>query len=626
MVILKVIEVYPKTEPRYDVADWFGMKPFISPRIEQKQIIPLILEELANGTKNIIVESPTGSGKSAISYFIPQISGKPSYVLTHLKGLQDQYAEELPIMKVVKGRSNYKCNLNVPANCEDIEVLEKAIEDFKATGVIHSDNCTSDNAPCTKVKNFNCSFKFSIEELHDSDSSFSDNSSNFCGYFSDLAVATKSHFFLTNMNYLASAFPTGNLLQRDLLIVDEAHNLESALMSHYSLDFTLSDLEMFFGVPTRKECKGDNHKTERRNRMLEAWSPKSNSLGFPNIPSIKTNTDNRVWSMSAKVFQMYFQNLSKTLSFRIANEKISENDIQEANILLKKIMLLTEKMNDWENWVWTKNDELNPSRIKFKPLSVKTYAEDVIHSAGNQRVFISATIGDADVFRDELGLDSDSTTFIRINYSSFPIENRPIYTHIVGGNLSYNSKSEMDYFQTAKAIKKIAWRYKGKKGLILPYTKANQEEIIDAINTHFPIVARRIRTHSDEPKQREEDFKSFNSMDSDDILISTYANQGYDGKDVSFCIIVKVPFASLGDIQVKKRTEMNPKWYKSQTANLLTQMCGRVVRSKEDVGDTYIIDPQFLSFFDNKRGGTSLATEMPKYVVESIENYRGCAE
>ncbi len=78
-------------------------------------------------------------------------------------------------------------------------------------------------------------------------------------YFSDLAVATKSHFFLTNMNYLASAYPTGNLLQRDLLIVDEAHNLESALMSHYSLDFTLSDLEMFFGVPTRKACNGDNH-------------------------------------------------------------------------------------------------------------------------------------------------------------------------------------------------------------------------------------------------------------------------------------------------------------------------------------------------------------------------------
>ena len=73
---MKVIEVYPKTEPRYDVADWFGMKPFISPRIEQKQIIPLILEELAKGTKNIIVESPTGSGKSAISYFIPQISGE----------------------------------------------------------------------------------------------------------------------------------------------------------------------------------------------------------------------------------------------------------------------------------------------------------------------------------------------------------------------------------------------------------------------------------------------------------------------------------------------------------------------------------------------------------------------
>ena len=61
-------------------------------------------------------------------------------------------------------------------------------------------------------------------------------------------------------------------------------------------------------------------------------------------------------------------------------------------------------------------------------------------------------------------------------------------------------------------------------------------------------------------------------------MISTYANQGYDGKDVAFCIILKVPFRSLGDIQIKKRSELNPKWYKSHTANTLTQMCGSCPR------------------------------------------------
>ena len=623
---MKVIELYPNTEPKYEIDKWFDTRPFTKPRIEQEQVIPLILEQIAKGTKNIIVESPTGSGKSAISYYIPKISSLETYVLTHLKGLQDQYAKELPEMKVVKGRSNYKCNLSIPNNCDDEEILNEAIEYYLTNKGDVSDNCNADIAPCVRVKNFNCPFKFSIEKLKENKSNYSDNLGDFCGYYSDLAQATNSNYFLTNMNYLASTFSIGNLSPRDLLIVDEAHNLESALMSHYSLDFKLNDFEDYFGVPSRVDCKKNPNLVEKRKSLLSSWKPKGEGLGFPNIPSITTKTDKRVWEISSKVFQSYFRYLSKVLSFRIANEKISENNIQDANLILKKINILIDNLGDWHNWVWSKNDELNPTSIKFKPLSISNYAENLIHSAGNQRIYISATIGDIDVFCSELGLDKEDTTFIRINYSSFPLENRPIYTHIIGGNLSYSAKSDMDYYKTAKAIKKIAWKYKGKKGLILPYTKANQESIIDALNIHYPILARRLRTHSNDPKQREEDFNTFNNLSSDDIMISTYANQGYDGKDVDFCIIVKVPFASLGDIQIKKRSEKNPKWYKAQTANLLAQMCGRVVRSKIDVGDTYIIDPQFLSFFDSNFRGTSLSAEMPKYVVESINNYRSVKE
>ena len=67
---------------------------------------------------------------------------------------------------------------------------------------------------------------------------------------------------------------------------------------------------------------------------------------------------------------------------------------------------------------------------------------------------------------------------------------------------------------------------------------------------------------------------------------------------------------------------MNDKWYKSQTANTLTQMCGRVVRGKDDEGHTYIIDPTFNFHFDKGVGGGGLKSEMPKYLVESILNHR----
>ena len=54
----------------------------------------------------------------------------------------------------------------------------------------------------------------------------------------------------------------------------------------------------------------------------------------------------------------------------------------------------------------------------------------------------------------------------------------------------------------------------------------------------------------------------------------------------------------------------------------LTQMCGRVVRSKTDKGDTYIIDPSFDFHYQKGIGNHPLKTEMPKYVVESIESNR----
>ena len=602
-------------EPLYDVSEWFIKPPFVSPRKEQSQVIPLIIKELAKGTKNIIVESPTGSGKSALSYMIPKITDLPAYVLTHLKGLQDQYRTELPEMSVVKGRGNYSCWLNVPPNCTDEELVNREVERVQNQGPSDSDRCSSDMAPCKTIKNFNCPFRFSIEELDPEESFFSDNAGDFCGYFNDLHDALFSRYFLTNMNYMASSWVHGHLPQRPLLVVDEAHNLESALMSHFSLDLSLKQIGNFL--------RDDSSFSDNSSELLANWRPNQEvSWGFPNLPSIRTDTDNRSWSMGAKVFSLYFKSLSGKIAERLERKKIAEDEIKNAEDLVLKLTQMSEWILDWENWVWTKNDELNPSRITFKTLSVRPFAEGLIHSSGHQRIFMSATIGNAEVLCDDLGLDKDETVFIRINYSSFPIENRPIITNVVGGNLSFKGRTEEDYYKTAKAIKSIAWKHKGEKGLILPYTKSNQQAILDAMNQHFPMVARRLRTHSDDSEEREQDFKSFDLSDSDDIMISTYANQGYDGKDVGFCIIVKVPFRSLGDIQVKKRTEMNDKWYKSQTANTLTQMCGRVVRGRDNKGSTYIIDPTFDFHFDKGIKGDGLRSEMPKYLVESIVSNR----
>ena len=65
--------------------------PYDNVRDEQKHLIPLISKYLKEGYENIIVELPTGSGKSMIAYALPLIFDSSAYISTPLKGLQEQY-------------------------------------------------------------------------------------------------------------------------------------------------------------------------------------------------------------------------------------------------------------------------------------------------------------------------------------------------------------------------------------------------------------------------------------------------------------------------------------------------------------------------------------------------------
>ncbi len=111
-----------------DLAELFGPQGAIAQRLPDYELRPSQLE-MAESVKRAIlahhhalVEAPTGTGKS-IAYLIPAIlSGKTVVVSTANKALQSQlYQKDLPFLRtvlgmeipavVVKGRSNYVCNL-----------------------------------------------------------------------------------------------------------------------------------------------------------------------------------------------------------------------------------------------------------------------------------------------------------------------------------------------------------------------------------------------------------------------------------------------------------------------------------------------------------------------------------
>ena len=67
--------------------------PFEKPRKNQREIIEQIIYAFESGKRYVILNAPTGSGKSVIAYAVSKYF-KTSYILTSQKILQEQYKNE----------------------------------------------------------------------------------------------------------------------------------------------------------------------------------------------------------------------------------------------------------------------------------------------------------------------------------------------------------------------------------------------------------------------------------------------------------------------------------------------------------------------------------------------------
>ncbi len=619
------IQVEENDSPGWKVDEWFEGTRFKTPRSEQEQVIPLVADAIEKGYKNIVISCPTGSGKSAISMMIPKMFDENAYITTHLKGLQLQYMNEMPFMRSVMGRSNYECKLDIAAGCRDGEMATLALEQALA-GLTSSSGIGSHLAPCkTCVDDFKCSYKTPTKSIKGSSRTWvydwGVDSSSLCDYFGALTEAQNARFFIGNNQYLMGLNSAAHILpQRTFLICDEAHNLASAMTNFYALDLSVRSIERLLGVPSFEEASKDDSVMAQRNRRLTPWTPSSvDEWGFPGVPSVLIDTPDRVREIGSQVWYYYLVALKEEVEKRIEDGKYNEKDLSYAYNFINRLSDIDLLMNKWKNWIWSKDDEDYPSFVTFKPIDIKDQSDGLLLGLGKHRIFLSATIPSIDIFTDELGLNRDETTFIEVKYSSFPVGNRPIITTIKGGKMGYSARNETSFIQTAQAISKIMDLHPDEKGLILPYTDAIEERVCEELSDFGSQYRNRLVRHGKHPQERNEVFADFNADDGgNDVLISTYANQGYDGKVCGFSIIVKLPFPALGDTRTRMKMKANDDWYKSETAAYLMQMMGRIVRSQTDTGVTYIIDPAFDFHYGKGFAGKPLKTFIPHYIDEAI--------
>ena len=137
--------------------------PFTSQRYNQTSVLNQICDAFNSGYKHIILEAPTGFGKSPVAIAIAMTLGS-SYICTSTKDLQTQYSRDFPYLKVAKGKNNFPCLVK---------------QDFIRNGIYQCGICVSDNSnecyhtsveygPCMTNESFNdsgCKYKILSKRL-----------------------------------------------------------------------------------------------------------------------------------------------------------------------------------------------------------------------------------------------------------------------------------------------------------------------------------------------------------------------------------------------------------------------------------------------------------------------------
>ncbi len=534
--------------------------PYKSVRDQQAEAIDFALSESINeGKRFIIIEAGTGVGKSAIGLTVARYlsENKPnsaglfeagSYFLTTQKILQEQYVKDFGgfsgPMKSIKSSSNYTCRFNKKTSCGEslraLRTAEKGSKFWKA---------------CT----FNCVYRNAKESF------------------------LKSPEGVTNFPYfLAETQYAGKISPRQVLVIDEAHNLDSQLSKF--IEITISN----------RFCKS----------FLNFEIPK----GITALKYVKWIEETYVPTIAGKLKHLE-QMLEKYVGL---TEKIKSGEFasiaKKFEIMDKHVCKVRRflELYDSDNWVMNEiaADGRSGRKIEFKPIDIAPFANEHLYNFGEVVILMSATILDPNAFIESVGIPKEKAAFISLA-SPFPVENRPVVYSGIGKMSSKMIDETLP--RMAQAVKAILTQHKNEKGII----HCHSYKVANFLKRN--IKSTRLLIHNSENREKvlEKHMKAKKAT----VLISPSMTEGVDLKgDLSrFQIICKVPYPYLGDKLVRKKMNKWKWWYPLQTAKTIVQAAGRSVRSDDDTAVTYILDSDFEMFYNRNR------SMFPKGFKESLQ-------
>lgn len=516
---------------------WKKYFPFPSIRSEQEQAIDFALKSWESGKKFVVLELGTGVGKSAIAMAIARY-----------------FHGENP------GESSYILTTQKL-------LQEQYMRDFQKSGLTLLKSASSYTCQMFDDKQPKSSCQ-EIQKILKSKSP-AKNQYNLCSNMGCRYLQAKQEFFdspegIVNYSYFlaTNAFAYQKMQARQTLILDEGHNIENVVSAFVTMSFSNSFYK----------------------NVLKVRQP---SVDAPQDEVFKWLTETCLKKLRRVIGEKkkQLEGMDSTSPMVVDVSK----DLEDLENKQKKIDFFKNNY-DPKKWVLdvSKTDKRGERIYAFRPLDVSTHVKSLMYDYADKVLILSATIVDIDMFCETNGIGKDEVEYLRLP-SPFPVENRPVHYLPVGSMSKKNIDQTLP--KMIAVVEEILKQHPNEKGIIHCVNYRIMNAIHDALDNP------RLLKH--DAADRDDVLKQHIDSAEPTVLMSPSMTEGVDLSDDKsrFQIICKIPFPYLGDVAVKKKTELNQRWYDYQTVKTIVQALGRSVRNENDHAVSYILDADWQRFY-----------------------------
>jgi ATP-dependent DNA helicase DinG len=297
-----------------------------------------------NGSKVVLLDAPTGTGKTLIAEIVRQeLSVRGLYVCSTLN-LQDQFAHDFPDAAILRGRSNY------PTCDSPHEFPQLTAADCNKERV---------NVPaCRECDPDDDDFRMHCRWCHPVSS---------CPYELSKRDAIMANLTCTNLSYfLYESNYIGNIAHnRGLVVLDEADLLEDGLLNFISVTITpRAQKEYGIDYPAKKTVES-------------TWLPWAEQ------------TYEKLQGLSSKGKQSDLRDIRRHNAIKRLRDNVGR--------LLDKDRGLAGG-----NWIYTGYDS---GSIIFRPIRVDEYAREFLWRHGERFLLMSATMISFSAMAEILGIE-----------------------------------------------------------------------------------------------------------------------------------------------------------------------------------------------------------------------------